>query len=112
MKYLLFAILENTENCQDLLKELSMTGFNGTVIPTASLTHTLLNSTRLEEEPFFGTLRHLVENKFEGNTTLYMVLDEEKLVIAKKIIRDVTRQFTLTRGGMFEVALAGYEGSF
>lgn len=112
MKYLLFAILENTENCQDLLMELSKTGFNGTVIPTASLTHTLLNSTRLEEEPFFGTLRHQVNNQFEGNTTLYMVLDEDKLIVAKNIIREVTEKFTLTRGGMFEVALAGYEGSF
>ena len=68
--YLLYVISENTDNMHAMLKELSQAGFNGTIIPTASLRHAITCDTYIGQN------------------------------------------FTLTKGGMFDVELHGYEGSF
>ncbi len=98
--YLLYVISENTDNMHAMLKELSQAGFNGTIIPTASLRHAITCDT------------YIGHDKYQSNTTLYIVVKGSDLERAKSIVRDVTQNFTLTKGGMFDVELHGYEGSF
>ncbi|MCH3977236.1 MAG: hypothetical protein LKF69_02895 [Bacilli bacterium] len=110
--YLLYVISENTDNMHAMLKELSQAGFNGTIIPTASLRHAITCDTYIGDMPMFGNLNDVVHDKYQSNTTLYIVVKGSDLERAKSIVRDVTQNFTLTKGGMFDVELHGYEGSF
>jgi len=110
--YLLYVITENTENMHVMFKTLSNAGFNGTIIPTVSLRHAITNDGYVDDMPIFGNLHDVVRDKYQANTTLYIVVKENDLERAKAIIREVTENFTLTKGGMFDVELHGFEGSF
>jgi hypothetical protein len=110
MKVLLFAVLENGDQTEKLLTVLSRDGYNGTVIPTSSLKHVLMG--RHEEEPAFLSLSALADNTFEGNTTLYIVVDQEKLEKLQNDIRKYTDRFKKVKGGMFVVPVETFEGSF
>ena len=110
MKHLLFVVLENKNATQDLIHELSKRGFNGTILSSTSVHNYMLDEE--EDVPSFFSLAHISENKFVHNTTLYFLLEEEKLKEVQQIIRDVTNNFTKVKGGMFKTPVESYEGSF
>lgn len=110
MKHLLFAILENTKETHDLIHELSKLGYNGTVMATKSLKHVLQDEN--EDLPSFISLSHLQSNNLQANTTIYFILDDEALEEVKSKIREFTKEFKATKGGMFAIPLESYEGSF
>ena len=111
MKHLLCIIFEDNDNSAKLLHELSYKGFNATVIASTSLNHVLHSESA--DTPIFITLNMLTKNRaFEENTTIFCVLDEDKLEEAKEIVRKVTENFTSIHGGMFTMPLESYEGSF
>jgi len=110
MKHLLFAVLENTNETHDLIRELSHHGINGTVIPTKSLKHVLQDEN--EDVPSFFSLSHVHDNHLTSNTTIYFILEDEKLREVQDLIRQYTDSFTKVKGGMFTTPIESFEGSF
>ena len=110
MKYLLFVVLENTNQTSDLIKELSLKGINGTVMASTSLKHVFEDER--EDTLQFVSLSHLDQHKLPQTTTIYFILDEKNIEEVKQIIREKTDNFTNTKGGMFVTPLESFEGSF
>lgn len=110
MKYLLFVVLENTNETSDLIKELSLKGINGTVMASTSLKHVFEDER--EDALQFVSLSHIDQHKLTQNTTVYFILDEKNIEEVKQIIREKTGNFTNTKGGMFTSPLESFEGSF
>ena len=110
MKHLLFVVLENKSETQDVIHELSKKGFNGTILSSTSVHNFMLDEE--EDVPSFFSLAHLGENKFVHNTTLYFILDDEKVTKVQQIIREITENFTKVKGGMFKTPIESFEGSF
>lgn len=110
MKHLLFVVLENKKETNELIHTLSKKGFNGTVLSSTSLNHVIHDEE--EDVPSFFSLAHLSEQKFVHNTTIYFLLEEKELKEVQEVIRDLTKNFTLVKGGMFATPVESYEGSF
>lgn len=109
MKQLIFAVINRHDVTEDVLEALSDAGYNGTVIASSSLRKTLANG---GEIPMFVSLATVDETKYEGNTTLFIVVEEEKVEEVLSIIRRETKNWTLSDGGMFVAPLTKFEGSF
>ena len=110
MKHLLFVVLENKPATSDLIHELSKKGVNGTILSSTSVHNFILDEE--EDVPSFFSLTHISENKFVHNTTLYFILEEDKIKEVQQIIRDVAKNFTIVKGGMFKTPIESFEGSF
>ena len=109
MKVLLFAILDNSPVCESLLRDLSKDGYNGTVINTNGLKHVL---PKLSNSGVAISLSSMVDDLPQGNLTLFIIIDEEKVEALKAEIRTATHDFTYVKGGMFVLPLISWEGSF
>ena len=110
MKNLLFVILENKPETEELIHVLSDRGFNGTILSSTSVHNFLLDEE--DDVPSFFSLAHISEKKFVHNTTLYFILEEEKMAEVQQIIREITGNFTKVKGGMFKSPIQSFEGSF
>ena len=110
MKHLLFVVLENKTATEDVIHKLSEKGFNGTILSSTSVHNYMLDEE--EDVPSFFSLAHLGENKFVHNTTLYFILEDDKLAEVQQIIREITVNFTKVKGGMFKTPIESFEGSF
>lgn len=110
MKHLLFVVLENKKETNDLIRDLEEKGFNGTVLSSTSLKHFIHDEE--EDSLSFVSLAHLSEEKFVHNTTIYFILEDDKLNMVKDEIRKLTNNFTLVKGGMFATPIESFEGSF
>ena len=85
---LLLLVLNDLEMLTPLLETLMANNIRGA---------TILNSTGMarelcrngEDYPIFGTLRYLMNPEREESRTIFMVLREEQLALAKKIIREM-----------------------
>ena len=110
MKQLLFVILENKPETEEVIHELSNRGFNGTILSSTSVHNFMLDEE--DDVPSFFSLAHISEKKFVHNTTLYFILEEEKLSEVQEIIRKITGNFTKVKGGMFKTPISSFEGSF
>ena len=110
MKHLLFVVLENKPETEELIRELSNKGFNGTILSSTSVHNFLLDEE--DDVPSFFSLAHISEKKFVHNTTLYFILEDEKLREIQQIIREITGNFTKVKGGMFKTPIESFEGSF
>lgn len=109
MKQLITAVLDDHVITEEILSTLSKAGFNGTVIPSTSLKHTLENG---GEIPLFMNLAHFESDRFENNTTLEIIVEENKVEEVMSIIREKTEGFTACKGGMYVLPLTRFEGSF
>lgn len=109
MKHLVVAVLENHIVTEEILSTLSHAGYNGTVIPSTSLKHTLESG---GEIPMFVNLAHFESDRFENNTTLEIVVEDNEVEEVLDIIRDKTEHFTECKGGMYVIPLERFEGSF
>ncbi len=110
MKHLLFVVLENNTVTEDVIHQLSKSGFNGTILSSTSV-HNYMHDEEEDTLSFFS-LAHLSENKFVHNTTLYFILEDEKIAEVQQIIREITGNFTKVKGGMFKTPIESFEGSF
>ena len=110
MKHILFVVLENKTATEDVIHKLAEEGFNGTILSSTSVHNYVLDEE--EDTPSFFSLAHLSENKFVHNTTLYFILDDEKVAKVQQIIREITENFTKVKGGMFKTPIESFEGSF
>ena len=109
MKVMLYAVLDHVAETEQLLRTLSIKGYNGTVIPTSGLHHVL---PKFKDQSAAISLAMMVDDLPEGNITLFIVIDEEKVDDLKQEIRMATHNFTYVKGGMVVLPLLSYEGSF
>ena len=110
MKQLLFVILQNTDAAHRLFRELHLRGYNGTTASTSSISRTLLEDPNFE--PLIGNLRQVVSAGFENNVSLFIILEESRIEEVKVMIRNATKDFKETHGGMAVIPLLSFEGSF
>ena len=109
MKVMLYVVLDHLPKTEQLLRNLSEKGYNGTVIPTAGLRHVL---PKFEDQKMAVSLANLVDDIPQGNITLFIVIDEDKVETLKDEIREATGNFNEIKGGMFVLPLTSWEGSF
>ena len=105
MKYILNLFIENNDK-----SFLRADGYNGTVFSTASLKHTLEDTT--DDDKIFINLHHLDPKSLVETTYCFFIVEEDKLEELKQLIREKTNQFTTIKGGMYSYALHDFEGSF
>lgn len=105
---LLVITLDDSEEFLKTLSGLKKNGMNGIVLPTTSLKHALLNST-VDAAPIFGSLSKIVEHDYEATNSVLMLVSEEKLEEAKKIVRNITKGIG-KKGVMFALPVSFWEG--
>lgn len=112
MKVLLFAVLERGQATDQLYSAIINDGYNGTMIKTQSLKH-ILKGTDLEKAAAIS-LSEIAEETHEAgqNSTMFVIVDEEKLPRLQKDIREYTEHFAKIHGAMFVVPIDSFEGSF
>ncbi|MBQ4182573.1 MAG: hypothetical protein II619_03305, partial [Bacilli bacterium] len=94
----------------DVLDSIKRSGYNGTLIETASLRHAL-DDTFPEDKHFFSLVNYESHLKDESLLALFVV-NEESLEPLKQCIRDHTDNFRKIKGGMFSRSISDYEGTF
>lgn len=85
-KNVLVLVLQKHEKLEKLLCALTEAGIHGaTVIHSAGMVQVLSHET----DVLLGSLRAFLEPEREDNRTLFILLKEEQIEVAKKVIRDV-----------------------
>ena len=110
MKKILYLILGKDAVALDVLDSIKRSGYNGTLIETASLRHAL-DDTFPEDKHFFSLVNYESHLKDEPLLALFVV-NEESLEPLKQCIRDHTDSFRKIKGGMFSRSISDYEGTF
>ena len=110
MKKILYLILGKDAVALDVLDSIKRSGYNGTLIETASLRHAL-DDTFPEDKHFFSLVNYESHLKDESLLALFVV-NEESLESLKQCIRDHTDNFRKIKGGMFSRSISDYEGTF
>ena len=110
MKKILYLILGKDAVALDVLDSIKKSGYNGTLIETASLRHAL-DDTFPEDKHFFSLVNYESHLKDESLLALFVV-NEESLEPLKQCIRDRTDSFRKIKGGMFSRSISDYEGTF
>jgi hypothetical protein len=110
MKKILYLILGKDAVALDVLDSIKRSGYNGTLIETASLRHALDDSFP-EDKHFFSLVNYESHLKEESLLALFVV-NEEYLEPLKQCIRDHTDNFKKIKGGMFSRSISDYEGTF
>lgn len=108
MKKILYLVLKNTPKAHETLEALKEKGFNGTVIGSNSLRHTM---EYFPEEHTFLNLRQLENNENTESVMCMFVWDEDVINIIKEEIRIHTDNFKNVKGFMFSENIEDYEGS-
>ena len=86
---LLVLVLNKVEVLEELLVQLSQGGIGGaTIFHSTGMARTLAHSE--EEIPMFRTLSKIFNPDREESRTVMMILADEQVSVAKKIINDVT----------------------
>ncbi len=80
-------VLNKVERLEDLLEEMGKEGLAGaTVLNSRGMAHILCD----EDTPMFGVLRSLLNPEHKESKTIFAILTDEQVEIAKKIVRRVT----------------------
>lgn len=84
----LVLVLNRLEKIDALLEAFSEAGIHGaTVVNSTGMAHTLVNNH--EDDLTFASLRAFFVGNREDNRTIFMVLKDEKVELAKKIVTEV-----------------------
>ena len=110
MKYILNLFIENNDKSFLFFRFLHTKRYNRTIFSTASLKHTLEDTT--DDDKIFINLHHLDPKSLVETTYCFFIVEEDKLEELKQLIREKTNQFTTIKGGMYSYALHDFEGSF
>ena len=108
MKYYLFINLEDTKETEQLIITLKDKGYNATVSYSKSLKHLTGES----DEINFLSLHHLAEVNENESTTLHIVVDEKANEDITSIVKEITHNFTTTKGYVFSIKIDQFQGSF
>lgn len=108
MKKVLYVVLKNTPAVHDMLEELKNAGYNGTLIGSNSLRHTL---DYFPEEHTFLNLRHLEDTENSESILCMFVWEEDVIEVIKEKVRKHTNNFKDMKGFMFSKDVPDYEGT-
>ncbi len=109
MKRILYLFLESGEAALEAYSSIKKSGYNGTLIESASLRHALLFS-EPEDRHFFSLSAYEASLHKEESTFAMFIVDEDKLESLKETIREHTDSFHKVKGAMFSKKIEDYEG--
>lgn len=102
-------VLNRTEHLEHLLQEFASHGFRGATVLDSKGMARILHSE--EEMPLFYGLRAIMEPERRSSKTIFMVLEDEKVEEARRIVNQVTGGLDHPDSGiMFAVPLTFVEG--
>ncbi|MDD7339409.1 MAG: hypothetical protein PUG50_02360 [Eubacteriales bacterium] len=107
---LLVVILNEMDKLDELLLELSKKSITGgTILDSQGMASTLAGWHK--DISAFGGLRQILNGQRPFNKTLLMVLDDEKLVVAKEVVKTVMGNINNENTGiMFTLDVKSVEG--
>lgn len=107
---LLCIILNETEKLADLLEEFEKNGITGgTILDSTGMAKFLYQDRK--DLPLFGSLYMLMNDGHPINKTILMVLEDDKVALAKKIVQDVSGGLDHAGSGiMFTLPVLSVEG--
>ena len=100
-----------SDDCDEFLATLEglrAHGMNGIVFQSTSLKHALLNS-NVDAPPIFGRVSKIMSHDFESSHTAFLLLNDEQLEHAKRVIRRNTHGLG-KKGVMFTLPVLSFEG--
>lgn len=105
-----FFVLNRTEHLEHLMEEFSNHGLKGaTVLDSKGMARILLGSD--EEVPMFAGLRAILEPERRSSKTIFCVMPDDKVQLARDIVNQVTGGLdTPDSGIMFAVPATFVEG--
>ncbi len=105
----LFLVLEKYEILDKLIVTLNREGIRGaTILNSTGMAHTLVES---DEVSMLGSLRLFLTPPRNENRTIFMILDETGMDIAKKVIYEVVGDLSQPDTGiLFSFPLSHVEG--
>ncbi len=113
MKVLLYSILDKGPRTDALHRAIFKKGYNASILETSGLRHVL---EEMDEPHKMATLSlsDIAETpqEYAGSTTMFIILDEDKVEEVKSLIREYTESFQKIHGAMFAFPIPSYEGSF
>lgn len=102
-------VLNRTEHLEDLLQQFTDHGLRGATVLDSKGMARILHSE--EEMPLFYGLRAIMEPERRSSKTIFMVLQDEQVDLARKIVNDVTGGLDVPDSGiMFAMPLTMVEG--
>ncbi|MBR3904618.1 MAG: hypothetical protein IKJ51_02780 [Clostridia bacterium] len=104
-----FFVMNRTEHLEHLLQEFEKNGIIGATVLDSKGMARILHSE--EEMPLFYGLRSIVAPERRSSKTIFCVLDDEKVELARKIVNQVTGGLDHPDSGiMFAVPVSFVEG--
>lgn len=104
-----FFVMNRTEHLEHLLQEFDKNGIIGATVLDSKGMARILHSE--EEMPLFYGLRSIVAPERRSSKTIFCVLDDEKVELARKIVNQVTGGLDHPDSGiMFAVPVSFVEG--
>lgn len=83
---LLVITIDDCDEFLATLEGLRAHGMNGIVFQSTSLKHALLNS-NVDAPPIFGRVSKIMSHDFESSHTAFLLLNDDQLEHAKRVIR-------------------------
>ena len=105
---LLIITLDDCDEFLCVISDLKDHGMNGIVFPSTSLKHALLKS-KIDDAPIFGGISKLVNNDLEASHTILILVHDEQIEEARKIVRKITKGLE-KKGVMFALPVTFFEG--
>lgn len=108
MRKVLYVVLKNNSEAYEILQNLKNEGFNGTLIGSNSLKHTM---DVFPEEHHFLNLRHIEDSESSDFILCMFVWEEDVIEVIREKIRKATGNFKDVHGFMFSKRVEDYEGT-
>jgi nitrogen regulatory protein PII len=106
----LFVVLKQVDRVNDLIHALAEAGVHGgTIIDSTGMANALVE---YDDLPFFGVLRHIVQDdgEKECSKTMFFVLEDEEIETVKGVIHKVIDLSKPNSGIIFAVPVTFVEG--
>ncbi|HOD92854.1 MAG TPA: hypothetical protein PLT91_02035 [Clostridia bacterium] len=108
---LLVIVLNKTEYLGPLLTCMLERNISGATVLDSTGMIKVISEQSVEPPSIFGSLREFINPSRESSKTVFMVLPDEKIEIAKSIVKEVTGGFEEPNTGlMFTIPLSYVEG--
>jgi len=108
---LLVIILNKTEFLSKLLNEMMENNICGATVLESTGMIQVISEQSIEPPSIFGSLREFINPSRESSKTVFMVLPDEQIEIAKRIVNQVTGGLEKPNTGiMFTIPISFAEG--
>lgn len=108
---MLIMVLNNVSHLEHILTEFENSGIHGATIIDSTGMAKVMNHTKPNELPIFGSLRMLMNEQRPFNKTIFTVLKDEKVQTAISCIKNVVGDLSRPDVGIvFTVPVSFWEG--